>query len=46
MVGYTVLRLRGHNRTAAAALVMRYRRAELVPAYMRSAERWLAAAGR
>jgi protein-tyrosine phosphatase len=45
MVAYAVLRLRGHDRTRAAALVLRYRpQAELVPAYVRSVERWLAAA--
>ena len=45
MLGYAVLRLRGHDRTRAAALVLRYRPgAELVPAYVRSVERWLAAA--
>ena len=43
MVAYAVLRLRGHDRTAAAALVLRHRtEAELVPAYVRSVERWLA----
>jgi len=47
MVGYAVLRLRGHDRTGAAALVLRYRAcAELVPAYVRSVERWLATAPR
>jgi protein-tyrosine phosphatase len=47
MVAYAVLRLRGHDRTQAAALVLRYRpQAELVPAYVRSVERWLAAAAR
>ena len=47
MVAYAVLRLRGHDRTAAAALVQRYRTgAELVPAYVRSVERWLATAAR
>jgi protein-tyrosine phosphatase len=45
MVAYAVLRLRGHDRDEAAALVLRYRaRAELLPAYVRSVERWLAAA--
>ena len=45
MVAYAVLRLRGHGRTRAAALVLRYRTgAELVPAYVRSVERWLATA--
>jgi protein-tyrosine phosphatase len=43
MVAYAVLRLRGHDRTQAAALVLRYRpQAQLVPAYVRSVERWLA----
>jgi protein-tyrosine phosphatase len=43
MVAYAVLRLRGHDRTRAAALVLRYRtQAQLVPAYVRSVERWLA----
>jgi protein-tyrosine phosphatase len=47
MLAYAVLRLRGHDRTAAAALVLRYRPgAMLVPAYVRSVERWLAAADR
>jgi protein-tyrosine phosphatase len=47
MVAYAVLRLRGHDRTRAAALVLRYRpQAQLVPAYVRSVERWLAAAAR
>ncbi len=47
MLGYAVLRLRGHDRTRAAALVLRYRtEAELVPAYVRSVERWLAPAVR
>jgi protein-tyrosine phosphatase len=47
MVAYAVLRLRGHDRTRAAALVLRYRPgAQLVPAYVRSVEQWLAAAGR
>ncbi len=47
MLGYAVLRLRGHDRTRAAALVLRYRtEAELVPAYVRSVERWLATAVR
>ena len=45
MVAYAVLRLRGHDRADAAGLVLRYRaRAELIPAYVRSVERWLAAA--
>jgi protein-tyrosine phosphatase len=44
MVAYAVLRLRGHDRAEAAALVLRYRTgAMLVPAYVRSVERWLAA---
>jgi protein-tyrosine phosphatase len=43
MLAYAVLRLRGHDRAEAAALVLRYRtEAELVPAYVRSVERWLA----
>jgi len=47
MLAYAVLRLRGHDRTRAAALVLTYRaEAELVPAYVRSVERWLATAGR
>ena len=47
MLAYAVLRLRGHDRTRAAALVLRYRTgAELVPAYVHSVERWLAAAAR
>ena len=45
MVAYAVLRLRGHDRIRAAALVLRYRpQAQLVPAYVRSVERWLASA--
>jgi hypothetical protein len=45
MLAYAVLRLRGHDRTQAAALVLRYRtEAILVPAYVRSVERWLATA--
>jgi len=44
MVAYAVLRLRGHDRSQAAALVLRYRKeAVLVPAYVRSVEQWLAA---
>jgi hypothetical protein len=44
MLAYAVLRLRGHDRARAAALVLRYRpEAQLVPAYVRSVERWLAA---
>jgi protein-tyrosine phosphatase len=47
MLAYAVLRLRGHDRTGAAALVLSYRtEAELVPAYMHSVERWLATAAR
>jgi len=47
MVAYAVLRLRGHDPTQASALVLRYRtQAILVPAYVRSVERWLAAAAR
>ena len=43
MLAYAVLRLRGHDRTGAAALVLSYRtEAELVPAYVHSVERWLA----
>jgi protein-tyrosine phosphatase len=43
MLAYAVLRLRGHDRTGAAALVLSYRtQAVLVPAYVRSVERWLA----
>ncbi|HEX3753303.1 MAG TPA: hypothetical protein VHW06_22245 [Streptosporangiaceae bacterium] len=46
MVAYAVLRLRGHDRDQAAGLVLRYRpEAELLPAYARSVERWLAADG-
>jgi hypothetical protein len=42
-----VLRLRGRDRTRAAALVLTYRaEAELVPAYVRSVEGWLATAAR
>ena len=45
MLAYAVLRLRGHDRARAAALVLRYRaEAQLVPAYVRSVERWLATA--
>jgi protein-tyrosine phosphatase len=45
MVTYAVLRLRGHDRAEAAALVLTYRtEAQLVPAYVRSVERWLATA--
>ena len=47
MVAYAVLRLRGHDPTQASVLVLRYRtQAILVPAYVRSVERWLAAAAR
>jgi protein-tyrosine phosphatase len=47
MLAYAVLRLRGHDRAGAAALVLRYRtQAQLVPAYVRSVERWLATATR
>ena len=47
MLAYAVLRLRGHDRARAAALVLRYRtEAQLVPAYVRSVERWLATAAR
>ena len=46
MLTYAVLRLRGHDRAEAAALVLRYRtEAQLVPAYVRSVERWLASPG-
>jgi protein-tyrosine phosphatase len=45
MLAYAVLRLRGHDRTRAAALVLSCRtEAQLVPAYVRSVERWLATA--
>jgi len=45
MLAYAVLRLRGHDHTRAAALVLSYRtEAVLVPAYVRSVERWLATA--
>jgi protein-tyrosine phosphatase len=45
MVSYAVLRLRGYDRAAAASLLRRYRPgAQLVPAYVRSVERWLATA--
>ena len=47
MLAYAVLRLRGHDRTRAAALVLGYRiEAVLVPAYVRSVERWLATTAR
>ena len=43
MLAYAMLRLRGHAPGQAAALVLSYRtEAELVPAYVRSVERWLA----
>jgi hypothetical protein len=43
MLAYAVLRLRGHAAGQAAALVLSHRtEAELVPAYVRSVERWLA----
>jgi protein-tyrosine phosphatase len=42
MLAYAVLRLRGHDAEAAAALVLRHRsQAELVPSYVQSVERWL-----
>ena len=47
MVAYAVLRLRGYDPARAAALVLSYRtQAMLVPAYVRSVERWLATAAR
>lgn len=47
MLAYAVLRLRGHDRARAAALVLGYRaQAMLVPAYVRSVERWLATTAR
>jgi protein-tyrosine phosphatase len=47
MLAYAVLRLRGHDRIRAATLVLTYRtQAVLVPAYVRSVERWLATAAR
>jgi protein-tyrosine phosphatase len=47
MLAYAVLRLRGHDPAGAAALVLRYRtQAHLVPAYVRSVERWFATAPR
>jgi protein-tyrosine phosphatase len=47
MVAYAVLRLRGHERAAAAALVTGHRiEAMLVPAYVDSVETWLAAQAR
>ena len=43
MVAYAVLRLRGRTAGEAASLVLRYRAgAQLVPAYVRSVEQWLA----
>jgi protein-tyrosine phosphatase len=43
MLTYAVLRMRGHDRASAAALLLRYRtEAVLVPAYVRSVEEWLA----
>lgn len=47
MLAYAVLRLRGYDRTQAAALVLEYRtEAQMVPAYLRSVERWLVATPR
>jgi protein-tyrosine phosphatase len=47
MLAYAILQLRGHSREQAAALVLSYRTsAELVPAYVRSVERWLATMAR
>ena len=47
MLTYAVLRLRGHDPRQAAALVLSYRtQAQLVPAYVRSVEGWLATAAR
>jgi protein-tyrosine phosphatase len=47
MLAYAVLRLRGNAAGQAAALVLSYRtEAELVPAYVRSVEQWLATAAR
>jgi len=47
MLAYAVLRLRGHAPGQAAALVLSYRtEAELVPAYVRSVEWWLATTAR
>jgi protein-tyrosine phosphatase len=44
MIAYAVLRLRGHAADTAAALVLTHRpQATLVPNYVRSVERWLAA---
>jgi protein-tyrosine phosphatase len=43
MLGYAVLRLRGHDDAEAAQLVTTHRpQGELVPAYVASVERWLA----
>jgi protein-tyrosine phosphatase len=43
MIAYAVLRLRGRTTGEAASLVLMYRPgAELVPAYIRSVEQWLA----
>ena len=43
MIAYAVLRLRGRTASEAASLVLSYRTgAQLVPAYIRSVERWLA----
>jgi len=42
MIAYSVLRLRGHTAEAATSLILRHRtQAELVPAYVRSVEKWL-----
>jgi protein-tyrosine phosphatase len=47
MLAYAVLRLRGRAENQAASLVLTYRPgAELLPAYVRSVEQWLAAQGR
>jgi protein-tyrosine phosphatase len=47
MVAYAVLRLRGRAESEAASLVLTHRPgAELVPAYVRSVEQWMARAGR
>jgi hypothetical protein len=47
MLAHAVLRLRGHDRTRAAALVLTYRtEAVLVPAYVHSVERWFATTDR
>jgi protein-tyrosine phosphatase len=44
MLTYAVLRLRGHNRDQATALISRHRaEAQLVDAYTSSVEHWLAA---